>query len=286
MGQQKVAGFASAGIEADHLGAMQLALKMKKPMYGRYTAATNSLCFAGLVVDYHTAKGYTRRVLFPLVPHGAGVLQNARPWWGVFTTEGGAEPAYLIPVQLAETVSLDLGPYAPEGWDGRVLFGVALDSCGLDAGIEARIVRNGPPGPRLAKMPGLPPAPRAEKALGYFQGVNIFKFEDGAKMEGESVSLPARGLIEATGLGVATWKVRRAADSKSAELWINYQVEGGSYQLTKVPLADKVAPGGELKFDVDLKQHAPKGWSGRCRVRLVGNGVTAELIANSSFQIY
>jgi hypothetical protein len=183
-------------------------------------------------------------------------------------------------------MTLDLGAYAPEGWDGRVLFGVALDSCGLGAGIQARIVSNAPAGPRLAKMPGPPPLPKAAKALAYFQGVNIFRFEDGAKAQKDSVELPVRGLIEATGLGVVTWKVRRTLDSKSAEVWINYQLESGKYELKKLSWNEKVAPGSEARFDTDLKQYAPKGWTGRCRLRLVGDGLTAEIIANSSFQIY
>ena len=315
MGEEKIFGFASAGIEADNLGRLQLAVKMKRPLYDRYSAATITNCFAGFSADYHTAKGYTRRVLFALAPQGAGVTQNSRPWWGTFYTAetpqretpqretpqretpqrgvstgkviaSNIEPTYLIALQPGDMMTLDLGAYAPEGWDGRVIFGVALDSCGLGTGLQARITGNGPPGPRLAKMPGPPPLPKAAKALAYFQGVNVFGFEDGARMEKDSVLFPARGLIEATGLGVVTWKVRRTPDSRSAEMWINYQVESGKYEMKKLPLGERAAPGGEAKFDTDLKQYAPKGWTGRCQVRLVGDGVSAELIANSSFQIY
>ena len=286
MGEEKIYGFASAGIGADNLGKLQLSVSVKPPVYGRYSSATITNCFAGFSADYHTAKGYTRRVLFALAPQGAGVTQNARPWWGRFEQAADAEPTYLIALQPAETLTLDLGAYAPEGWDGRAIFGVALDSCGLGACIQARIVGNGPAGPRLAKMPSPPALPKAAKALAYFQGVSIFRFEDGARMEEDSVSLPARGLIEATGLGVATWRVRRTPDSKSAELWVNYQLESGKYELKKLPLVERVPAGGEVKFDTDLKQYAPKGWTGCCRVRLVGDGVSAELIANSSFQIY
>lgn len=69
-------------------------------------------------------------------------------------------------------------------------------------------------------------------------------------------------------------------------MWINYQVDSGKYELKKVPLEQKAAAGSEGKFDTDLRQYAPKGGTGRCRIRLVGDGVQAELIANSGFQIY
>ncbi len=133
-------------------------------------------------------------------------------------------------------------------------------------------------------MPALPPAPRQTKAVAYFQGISVLRFEDGARVEKEGISFPPNGLIEACGLGVVTWRVRRAPDSRSAEVWINYHLESGKYELVKLPLHQKVAPGAELKFDTDLKQHAPKGWTGRCRIRLIG--AAAEIMANASFQIY
>ncbi|MBD3292411.1 MAG: hypothetical protein GF393_05775, partial [Armatimonadia bacterium] len=76
--------------------------------------------FAGLMVDYHTAEGYTKRVAL-----GVGLLNPrrtiGRPGWGT----GEAPEEYvslgdLINEGAEATLAIDLARWAPEGWDGRV----------------------------------------------------------------------------------------------------------------------------------------------------------------------
>ena len=83
--------------------------------------------FAGFMVDYHTAAGYTKRVAL-----GVGVLdpdcRSPFPSYG-----RGAKPDQLV--DLGPIVQegpekefvLDLNTYAPEGWDGQVWFSVGSD---------------------------------------------------------------------------------------------------------------------------------------------------------------
>lgn len=287
-GQEKPEAFASAAFEADKVGTLELAVTQEGPYWGKYTEKYSN-CFVGFVADYHTAKGYTRRVKFPIAPLGTDAQNCSRPWWGVFGQKD-AEPAYLIPLKLADTMKIDLGAYAPDGWDGRVLFGVHVDCCGIGTSLQARVISNGPPGVRLAQMPQ-PPAPqtaggKAAVGVATFQNANIHSIEGGAKAGKDAISFPSDGLIEATGLGVVTWKFSRTTGSKAAELWINYQVAQDKYHLQKVPLAEKVKPGDQTTFDIDFRQYAPKDWTGRCRCRLVGDGITAEIIGNTTFQIF
>ena len=87
----------------------------------------NSRNFAGIVVDYHTPKGYAKRASFAV-----GVLHpkcsSRYPDYGraaiadQFRDLGSA----LIEAPQA-TFSLDLQQFAPEGWDGRVWLSVGSD---------------------------------------------------------------------------------------------------------------------------------------------------------------
>ena len=83
--------------------------------------------FAGFMVDYHTAAGYTKRVAL-----GGGVLDpdlvSPFPSYG-----RGAKADQLVDlgpiVQEGpeKEFTLDLAAYAPEGWDGQVWFSVGSD---------------------------------------------------------------------------------------------------------------------------------------------------------------
>ena len=122
--------------------------------------------------------------------------------------------------------------------------------------------------------------------LASFQGISVLRCEDGANVKKDAIQFPAGGLIEADGFGVVLWKFDRASNSRAVELWINYQTPSNQYQLRKVPLQQRTTSGGPTQFDIDFRQYAPKNWTGRCRCRLVGDGVTAEIIGNTAFQIF
>ena len=282
MGMEKVVGFACAGFEAKNLGTLQLAVKLQSPHYGHYTTQRPG-CFAGFVVDYHTPRGYTRRIRFPVVP--ASSSMSDRPWWGQFG-QNAAEPTYLVPLQLSETMSLDLGRYSPADWDGRAVWSIHLESCGLGTGIEVRVMGNGRPGARLARMPESQQSPNSPNAAGDFQDIKILRHEGCVKSSAQGIVVPAGGLIEATGLGVVRWRVDRTAASKNAELLIHYQLSTGQWHLQKIPLSKKVAAGSHATFDIDFRQYAPKDWKGHCRCQLVGDGVTAEIVGNTQSQMF
>jgi len=76
----------------------------------------------------------------------------------------------------------------------------------------------------------------------------------------------------------------RAAESKALLLMINYQVGGQAYKLVERRLDDLVKPGTSGRFDLDLAQFAPPGWTGTVRLRLRGDQVEAALVANATFQ--
>lgn len=290
MGDEKLAGFASAGIESPNLGTVRLALGMSTPVYGRLRMGFAGSYF-GLTADYHTAAGYTRRVHFALEPCQLEALTGARPWWGKF--DDGQPPAKaplfvdltgkLKPGGKLE-LELDLGRYAPAEWDGRVLFGPALESCGLGAALTVDIVGNGPAGER--RDDAFSPLPVVEQPDGSvsFQGANVTSFEDGAELRDGRILFPPNACIGGYGFKVITWSLKREAASKAAELMVNFQRKGGGYELKRRNLTEFVKPGSESQFDLDLSQMAPADWNGTVRMRLRGDHLTAALIGNSTFQ--
>jgi len=292
MGDDKLYGFASAGVEAANAGRLTLRVALPPPMFKRYaTSATAS--FVGLVADYHTAAGYRRRVRFSLAGIRAEALTITRPWWGVFddTRAAPSEPLFVdwqgkVAVGGEAEVTLDLGAYAPEGWDGQVLFGPVLESCGLGSRVEIDILANAAAGPREPASFSKLPVVQQQDGSVLYQGAQIARFESGARLDGQQVVFPPEGLVEGSGFRVITWHVARAAESQVATLMINYQRQDGSYLLVYRDLGEYVKPGSETRFDLDLGQWAPEDWNGRVRMRLRGDGVAAELVANSSFQVF
>jgi hypothetical protein len=83
--------------------------------------------FAGFMVDYHTAAGYTKRVALSV---GVVHAECSTP----FPSYGkAAKPDQLVdlgPIVMEDRekeFDLDLSQYAPEGWDGQVWFNVGSD---------------------------------------------------------------------------------------------------------------------------------------------------------------
>ena len=292
MGLEKTSGFAHAGVEAENAGNLRLCVTLGAPRFGRFRAQDGG-CFVGLVADYYVGQGYTRRVRFALAPVGANALANPRPWWGLFDADAtGGKPFWVDLSQEfrageAREFTLDLGRYAPEGWTGRILFGPYLESCGLDAKLTVGVLGNGPAGGPDPTACAAPPAPPAKgKVAAVFQGANVYRFEDGAEVRDGRILFPANGLIEADGIRVTRWLVRRAADSTAAELMVNFQRADGKYELHHRDLGALVPAGREGEVGLDLGEFAPADWNGRVRIRLRGTGVTAELVASSAFQIF
>ncbi len=291
MGDEKVYGFAAAGVEASNPGRVNLRLTLARPLYGRFYKTPAG--FVGLTADYHTAAGYTSRVRFALAPCQAEALTNSRPWWGLYTATKAApkQPWFVDLTSLlkpgeTKELALDLGRWAPAEWDGQVLFGPVLESCGLGAGLTVEVVGNGPAGARDPKAFSVLPTVQHADGSVAFQGAAVKRFEDGARLQDGRIVFPPNGCLEGAGFKVITWQVRRTAASQVAVLMINYQLPDGKYQLVERDLGQWVKPGAESRFDLDLSQFAPANWNGRIRMRLRGDGLEAALVANSTFQIF
>ena len=290
MGDHKLYGFASAAVESSNLGRVSLRVTIGEPHFKRF-ATTATAAFVGLTADYHTSAGYTRRVRFGLVPCRLDALQNQRPWWGLFDDGNAPGKPYFVDltdqakIGRTATLDLDLGRCAPDDWDGRVLFGPVLESCGLGAKLTVELTGNAPAGAPDPKS--FSPLPVVVERNGVsFQGASIAKFESGAKLDGNRIAFPPEACVEGAGLQVITWQIQRDAESKTAQLMVNFQLQDRSYKLVYIELGKYVAAGSESKFDLDLNQFAPEGWNGRVRMRLRGDHLTAALIANSTFQLF
>ncbi|HJN16802.1 MAG TPA: carbohydrate-binding family 9-like protein, partial [Armatimonadota bacterium] len=100
----------------------------------------NSGNFAGLVVDYHTSSGYSKRVRL-----AAGVLHakcsSPHPDYG---KPGLADETRDLGASLIETpeatFSLDIERHAPDGWDGRVWLSVGSDWIASDRRLTLEIL--------------------------------------------------------------------------------------------------------------------------------------------------
>ena len=94
--------------------------------------------FGGIVVDYHTAAGYTKRVAFSLGQINKK-RSESRPRFG-----RAAKPDMfcildnLISNGRVKDYTLDLGTWAPAGWDGKVwiIIGTERASSGRQLGLE------------------------------------------------------------------------------------------------------------------------------------------------------
>lgn len=100
----------------------------------------NSRNFAGIVIDYHTPAGYTRRVRL-----ATGVLHrecsSTQPEYGKGGPADEARDLGIALIERPETVfALDLSLYAPEGWDGQVWLSVGSDWIGSDRRLGLQIL--------------------------------------------------------------------------------------------------------------------------------------------------
>ncbi|PIY44093.1 MAG: hypothetical protein COZ05_09230 [Armatimonadetes bacterium CG_4_10_14_3_um_filter_59_10] len=140
-------GAAFAGFEFENLRVVQL--KLTNTYYGAFHSRgpenhvnqykRTSREFAGIVIDYHTPKGYTKRVGL-----GVGVLHpdcnTPFPGYGGAGSVEKYDLGDLVNASAEKTFSLDLEPYAPAHWDGRVYFSVGSDWVCPDRRLKAAIL--------------------------------------------------------------------------------------------------------------------------------------------------
>jgi hypothetical protein len=152
-------GYAFAGFETRDCDTLWLALETDR--YERWAQAYGEMGdngFAGVVLDYHTPRGYSRRVWLHLPAmkpaHPELRCERRAPTWHMDLSRPsrileanweqrhadlppgsppGEEPATRI-------VGLDLRQWAPEGWDGRFWLGVGLQDAGSGRRLSATIL--------------------------------------------------------------------------------------------------------------------------------------------------
>lgn len=146
-------GYAFAGLEA--IGCTSLDLGMRYDQYTPWKAYGNLVDnrFAGLVLDFHTARGYTRRVWLhypPMRPaHPEQRSERRAPIWQMVLSrlqrvnEVNWEQVHG-PLPAGTRVHLDLQQFAPRDWDGRFWLGAGVQDAGSGCGLEVSI-QNGLP---------------------------------------------------------------------------------------------------------------------------------------------
>lgn len=136
-------GWAFVGIET--MGLNQIPFHIKTS--GNFTSRDEN-SFAGLVVDYHTANGYAKRVFFGL---GAGSADryDLRPGdWYLDDAAFSLSQRISFVSEFVDVLShldratgelvLPISDFAPPQWDGRIWCGVGVQDIAQQAGITAR----------------------------------------------------------------------------------------------------------------------------------------------------
>jgi F5/8 type C domain-containing protein/cellulose/xylan binding protein with CBM9 domain/3-keto-disaccharide hydrolase len=125
-------GYSMAGLELEKVKVLQLSIRntffRHWSNYDRETRRPgNPHAFAGLMIDYHTPKGYTKRVAL-----GMGLLQPAtkaaQPLYGKKTKpDAFVRLKDYIHLSKEAKFSIDLRRWAPADWDGRVWISAAVN---------------------------------------------------------------------------------------------------------------------------------------------------------------
>ena len=146
-GQDGLLGAAFAGLEIRNLRRVQVrlansfhdAFHLRGPGF-HVPERSNSRNFAGIVVDYHTPAGYTKRLALATgVRHRE--CSSTAPDWGRATVADASRDLGAVLLETPETTfSLDLQPYAPADWDGQVWLSVGSDWVCANRRLELQVL--------------------------------------------------------------------------------------------------------------------------------------------------
>jgi len=139
-----------AGIEAEGMRVVTLdvrntfygAFNLRATRYHLHPYKKSTRPFAGIMVDYHTPKGYVKRVALSL-----GLADTRRrtpqPDWGRNRPpDQFVELCKMIDETNYAQITVDLARYAPRDWDGRVWFTPGVDWVAPDRRLMITILKN------------------------------------------------------------------------------------------------------------------------------------------------
>jgi hypothetical protein len=140
-------GAAFAGFETQ--GMKQVKLQLDNTFYNAYSARgpiqvpmykKSSRSFAGIMLSYHTPKGYTTKVAL-----GVGVLApDCTTPYPAYAGKGAPGKVIdlgdIIDEGPTRVIALDLTRYAPADWDGRLWFSVGSDWVASERRLTAKIL--------------------------------------------------------------------------------------------------------------------------------------------------
>lgn len=122
-------GAGLAGVELKGIRVLELKVKASSDLGGK-----NKNAFAGFMVDYQTAKGYTKRAALSI-----GAFRKDRgatlPFWGKSSV-----PDEFVDLGKKESYQLDLQKWAPQDWTGQIWFTLVLQQRQPDTFLTAELV--------------------------------------------------------------------------------------------------------------------------------------------------
>jgi len=129
MGDDRVAGYAHAGVEIENLRVFRANIAFRRPpqVNGREAFATDPRAHVSFSVDFHTPQGYVKRVYFYANKKNETFGDRTKPWWGTAVerpeVETSVQHVFFRQAVHYHRGRWDLADYAPEGWDGRTILG-------------------------------------------------------------------------------------------------------------------------------------------------------------------
>jgi len=129
MGEERIAGYAHAGVEMDDLRALSVNIAFNRPprVDGGEVFAQHPDAHVSFSADFHTPAGYTKRVYFHANKVNKTFGARTKPWWGTAaaleTVEPEVQHEYFRNAVEYKKAQWDLADYAPKDWDGRVILG-------------------------------------------------------------------------------------------------------------------------------------------------------------------
>lgn len=123
-------GFGFAGFELSSVN--DISLHMDAPLT-QFNRDIDGNSFAGVVIDYHTEKGYTKRIAL-----GFGWIHKSR--WAINPATWGTKrkPDAHYNLGLGQKYRLRLAEWAPPGWDGQAWITAGLQNTGANTTMSGR----------------------------------------------------------------------------------------------------------------------------------------------------